>query len=1459
MDSDTPLDYAMFQLSPRRSRCELIVSGDGKTEKLASGFLKPFTAHLKVAEEQASQAVSSIKLEVERRKNGRTWFNKGTLERFVRFVSTPEVLELVNTFDAEMSQLEGARRIYSQGAGDPPSGTLGEHETAAAAAADITKKELLRAIDMRLVAVKQDLTTACARASSAGFTLDNVPELLLFADHFGARRLNEACTKFVSLCQRRPELVSRQHTPPSLPSQWKGFDEGNVRASSGSDMSIDEPEVEPSGGKLPGNVGGGLKLPQSGNSQQPHLSTAELPAASHQLKPIPRRFVDIQAEKATEEPPAASVAEPAQQDVGGGSRRLSVQDRINLFESKRKEQAGSSNNSTSGGVNKVAAGKGVHRRFPSDVSVEKSVLRRWSGASDMSIDLNSGTNSNCSERKESGSAAGTPTSVNFQAQCIGKTEEKEASGLKDTATSHFCLDLKECQPATSSSSSSSLPSSQAQIKAFPKDRDRTKDEGTATSSTQSGPVLEKDREICQKNVSMGRVENHGLSDQASCQTLVKASSESGGGAGWKEHAAICAQYKAISEEHVKDEAALQIPTRAVSAVAEQVGWENQEVSWSQPGEVPSGADSAGAKDQPNTVTQFRTFVRKTEGIEVKPKGPSNSRFPFKSSSGKTEGISPESDLLTPQPQCRTFPGKLEEAGVKVAAASQVPFGSVPTKPKEGSGPQGTNLHQQSSAPNQIRKLQGQRYERAYDEGNAVPVFPGKRAKESMEIFDSPSTSSMEQVQVVRPSKGNQELNDELQMKANQLEKLFAAHKLRVQSDQMAASRRSKPADVQVDHAPKSVEKKAAVALLKQLAESNSSNGIDFDANLLLKRVDNQDFGTNIKQKLDSLGPSDDSRGKLYKRYMQKRDAKLREEWGSKRAQKEAKMKAMHDSLERNQSEMRAKFAGSAAAQELANSHHRAEKLRSFNARSALKNKDQAVASLPGEDGDFQEPYEQVDYGQDKTYSDNLFGDGSSKSNNSRKLPSSKSLSSSTPRTSAASFLKSSAKATNTCSVKRRTQPENPLAQSVPNFSDLRKENTKPSAGISRANTRVQSRNFSRSKSNCEEVNLVKEDKPRRSQSMRKPSVGPCELKDLSPLNSDSASLTPLRISKEQTEPVFLNKVQKNGESKSFLGKGNGLGPGAGAGVAKVNASRVSEVLKDGEDFEGMVDQREDSPDMVKDDEELERTSAEENPDATDFPADSDSEKPRLSQEFGNSDDPVSEDGNVPRSFSQVDDDMSAVSTKFNTFAGNVQESPGESPGSWNSHIQHSFSYANETSDVDASVDSPTGSPASWNSHPLNQRMEADAARMRKKWGSTQIPMLVANASQQPRKDVTKGFKRLLKFGRKSRGVESLITDWVSASTASEGDDDTEDGRDLATRPSDDLRKSRMGYPLSAYDGFNEGEVFPEQAHSLRSSIPNAPANFKLREDHLTGSSLKAPRSFFSLSTFRSKGSESKLR
>lgn len=62
-------------------RCEIFVSSNEHTEKLASGLIEPFVNHLKVLEAQASPvAQSSIRLEVEK---SNTWFTKITLERFI--------------------------------------------------------------------------------------------------------------------------------------------------------------------------------------------------------------------------------------------------------------------------------------------------------------------------------------------------------------------------------------------------------------------------------------------------------------------------------------------------------------------------------------------------------------------------------------------------------------------------------------------------------------------------------------------------------------------------------------------------------------------------------------------------------------------------------------------------------------------------------------------------------------------------------------------------------------------------------------------------------------------------------------------------------------------------------------------------------------------------------------------------------------------------------------------------------------------------------------------------------------------------------------------------------------------------------------------------------------------------------------------------------------------------------
>lgn len=438
--------------------------------------------------------------------------------------------------------------------------------------------------------------------------------------------------------------------------------------------------------------------------------------------------------------------------------------------------------------------------------------------------------------------------------------------------------------------------------------------------------------------------------------------------------------------------------------------------------------------------------------------------------------------------------------------------------------------------------------------------------------------------------------------------------------------------------------------------------------------------------------------------------------------------------------------------------------------------------------------------EEELNSDYLSGDGSSRSADSRKKFSNKVAS--TQKASVASIHKRSSRTVGSGYANRRNPTENPLAQSVPNFSDLRKENTRPSPGLSRATTRAQQKSFARSKSIIEDSkSVLKEDQSRRSQSMRKSQI-PDDLKDIPSANEDAYNWAPSRISNNRSEGAFAYNTRRTGPPKAFLRKGNGTHPVVGISGFQAAATMMASALQRNEsgDFE---DQQEDSPDDAKEEEEYE--SIEENLRESDFPADSDSENPRVSHEFGNSDDPGSENGDV-----NFPSEVSGLGgTEFTAFTGNMHNPTGDLPVPWSSRLPQLFPYANDNSDGDAFADSPSGSPSPWNSHSLDEITDADVSRMRKKWGSAQMPFAGVNASQQPRKDVSKGLKKLWKFGRKNRGGDGLVNDWVSASTASECDDDMEDGRDLVVGSSDDFRKSRMGY-LASYDGFVENEVFAEQ-------------------------------------------------
>lgn len=215
MDSrGAQLDHASFQLTPTRTRCDLVIFYGGKSEKLASGLFQPFVSHLESLKDEISRGGYSITLRPPTK--DAHWFTKPTFQRFVRFVSTPAVLERFVSIEREILQIEssvqfeegivsannGTRRsadsLSSKRKGEP-------EETVDAAENENSKVHLQRLLGTRLALLRKEQAMAYARGLVAGFEIHNLDALIWFANAFGASRLREACINF-------RELHKKKHT-----------------------------------------------------------------------------------------------------------------------------------------------------------------------------------------------------------------------------------------------------------------------------------------------------------------------------------------------------------------------------------------------------------------------------------------------------------------------------------------------------------------------------------------------------------------------------------------------------------------------------------------------------------------------------------------------------------------------------------------------------------------------------------------------------------------------------------------------------------------------------------------------------------------------------------------------------------------------------------------------------------------------------------------------------------------------------------------------------------------------------------------------------------------------------------------------------------------------------------------------------------------------------------------------
>ncbi|XP_039051284.1 COP1-interacting protein 7-like isoform X2 [Hibiscus syriacus] len=212
MDSTTVLDRALFQLTPTRTRFDLVLFYKGKNEKLASGLFEPFICHLKFARDQISKGGYSITLQPPA--PGTPWFTKATFERFVRFVSTPAVLERFVTIETEILQIERsiqANELANANGKQEEDGSDANGHTKKST--DLTKDEikqeenskvqLQRLLETRKALLWKEQAMTYARGMVVGFAMENMEHLISFADAFGASRLREACINFKELCKKK--------------------------------------------------------------------------------------------------------------------------------------------------------------------------------------------------------------------------------------------------------------------------------------------------------------------------------------------------------------------------------------------------------------------------------------------------------------------------------------------------------------------------------------------------------------------------------------------------------------------------------------------------------------------------------------------------------------------------------------------------------------------------------------------------------------------------------------------------------------------------------------------------------------------------------------------------------------------------------------------------------------------------------------------------------------------------------------------------------------------------------------------------------------------------------------------------------------------------------------------------------------------------------------------------------
>ncbi|KAK4277675.1 hypothetical protein QN277_015635 [Acacia crassicarpa] len=411
---DVPLDYASIQIFPNQNRYEAFAYREEQVEIVTVGLLEHLLLHLPGINDLCAKGLdANFDLKSPENLHEVDWFTKVTVKRFLDVVGSPDLIDTINAIINEMSLLEESKNFHLSLYGKDQKHHLeGEEKDGSSSTdmapsskiqvnttpSDASKNELLRAMDVRFSALSKELTTTFNKATNSICSLKDIIYLAKFSQQFGATNIGNSLSKLIELNQKSQDVGPLNNEP--------AFSTCNVTNDSTrvvTNSQISKPvhqETPVKYGVSPAKAAQ-VERQSSTESEESSYSSDEGQASTERSRSLtrsatprrsaspmrriqigrtgPRRAAALTIkslnfiparERATSYRDAATngceeeISEKPYKKPEIDVRRITVQDAINLFESKQRDQATDIQT----------------RRSLTDASIStnKSVLRRWS-------------------------------------------------------------------------------------------------------------------------------------------------------------------------------------------------------------------------------------------------------------------------------------------------------------------------------------------------------------------------------------------------------------------------------------------------------------------------------------------------------------------------------------------------------------------------------------------------------------------------------------------------------------------------------------------------------------------------------------------------------------------------------------------------------------------------------------------------------------------------------------------------------------------------------------------------------------------------------------------------------------------------------------------------------------------------------------------------------------------------